>query len=338
MDLRVDIQDPVTSALNITLQAPDGTRDVMFNRESNGTQLTGIYFDSEEVTKISLAGSDPLSGRFHPEGSMETFNGKVVNGTWSLIVSNDAGGAAGTLVGWGLIPTYLTNTSDGTDVISGGSGVRDLVNYQGRSANLFVTMMSGADDGQSGENDNVGANLADVEDCYLANGNDTIYGLDDPVNWDDIRGGAGNDTMYGLAGDDSLRGQDNNDTIYGGDGNDTIQGNGGVNYIDGGNGSDWITYGAASSNVIANLSTGTGSWTGTTDTIVSIENLTGSSKNDTFTGTTGDNILNGGNGNDTLIGLDGSDTLDGGAGTDTLDGGPGFDFCRNGETKTNCEA
>ena len=50
------------------------------------------------------------------------------------------------------------------------------------------------------------------------------------------------------------------------------------------------------------------------DTLISIENLTGSAFDDTLTGDGDDNVLSG---------LAGDDTLDGGAGNDTLDGGDG---------------
>jgi Ca2+-binding RTX toxin-like protein len=53
------------------------------------------------------------------------------------------------------------------------------------------------------------------------------------------------------------------------------------------------------------------------DTLISIENLLGSSFNDVLIGNTGDNALQGGAGNDTLNGGLGNDTLDGGSGTDT---------------------
>jgi Ca2+-binding RTX toxin-like protein len=333
VDMWVDIQDPATGSLYISLETPSGIRDVMFDRTSNGTQLTGTYFDSEAVTKINLAGSKDLSGRFHPQGSMETFNGQVANGTWSLLVSNLSGGSPGVLAGWGLQITYLTNVSDGNDRLSGGVGILDLVNYQGRSANLNVTMMTGVNDGQAGETDDVGASQADVEDCYLGNGNDSLTGTGS-IN--DLRGGTGNDTISGLAGDDLIRGQDLNDSLFGGDGNDTIQGNGGTNTIDGGPGSDWMTYAGSGSGVTANLSTGSATSAAFIDTIVSVENLTGSSRNDSLTGDGGNNVINAGNGDDFLWGLAGSDTLNGGGGFDTIDGGPGNDACSNGESLTSC--
>ena len=54
------------------------------------------------------------------------------------------------------------------------------------------------------------------------------------------------------------------------------------------------------------------------DTLISIENLTGSAYNDHLIGNSGANVLIGGDGDDTLNGGAGSDTLDGGDGNDTV--------------------
>ncbi len=56
-----------------------------------------------------------------------------------------------------------------------------------------------------------------------------------------------------------------------------------------------------------------------------IENLTGSSLNDTLAGDNLANVLQGGAGNDTLMGAGGNDTIHGDAGNDTISGGDGND-------------
>jgi Ca2+-binding RTX toxin-like protein len=55
-----------------------------------------------------------------------------------------------------------------------------------------------------------------------------------------------------------------------------------------------------------------------TETVSSIENLTGGSAGDTLVGDSGANVLSGNGGDDTLIGGAGADTFDGGIGTDTV--------------------
>jgi Ca2+-binding RTX toxin-like protein len=66
------------------------------------------------------------------------------------------------------------------------------------------------------------------------------------------------------------------------------------------------------------------------DTLVGIENLTGSDYNDTLIGSTDANILTGGLGNDTIYGYGGDDTVYAGAGNDTIYGGLGNDLIYGG--------
>lgn len=135
--------------------------------------------------------------------------------------------------------------------------------------------------------------------------------LEDTIlNIENVKGGCGNDTLVGdglsnellgLAGDDLLRGGAGDDWLIGDVGYDTASyagDNGGVTV-------SLMTVG--SQNTI-----GAG-----IDRLVSIENLTGGTYNDTLTGDLGNNVLRGGDGDDVLNGRAGSDRLDGGAGTDT---------------------
>ena len=87
--------------------------------------------------------------------------------------------------------------------------------------------------------------------------------------------------------------------------------------------------------VDVNLATGTGTGGHAEgDSLVSIENLTGSAYNDTLTGNAATNVIDGGTGDDIIhggVGLDdGNDTLTGGAGDDTIQGGIGDDIMRGG--------
>ena len=66
------------------------------------------------------------------------------------------------------------------------------------------------------------------------------------------------------------------------------------------------------------------------DTLVSIENVTGSAFDDSITGNGGANVLTGGAGHDILSGNDGDDSLSGGDGDDLLNGGAGNDVLDGG--------
>ena len=152
--------------------------------------------------------------------------------------------------------------------------------------------------------------------------NATAPTADDSSNG--LNGSAQADLLTGLGGDDWLSGGAGNDILNGGDGSDTV---------DYGNGN-------GSAGVIVNLQTGvaTDNW-GATDTLVSIEELNGSTLNDTMLGDgnnnslegrSGNDVLNGAAGNDWVSGDDGNDTLSGGAGDDNHDGGVGNDILNGG--------
>jgi Ca2+-binding RTX toxin-like protein len=119
------------------------------------------------------------------------------------------------------------------------------------------------------------------------------------------------DTIFGFGGDDMIFGFGGDDLINGGRGADTINGGAGI---------DTARYGDSSESVVVSLATGVGlGGTAEGDRLISIENLTGSSFDDTLIGAIGGNVLNSAGGNDRLMGGEGPDTLIGGEGRDTAD-------------------
>lgn len=129
--------------------------------------------------------------------------------------------------------------------------------------------------------------------------------LGTPLN-DLLIGTTGDDVIAGLGGSDVIYGLEGNDRLCGGDDNDLLLGRAGNDLLDGGPGLDSALFGG-SANITANLGTNTASGEGN-DTLADIENLAGSSGNDSLTGNGGNNILNGGLGNDQLNGAGGMDT------------------------------
>ncbi|MFN0192473.1 MAG: beta strand repeat-containing protein [Aestuariivirga sp.] len=115
-----------------------------------------------------------------------------------------------------------------------------------------------------------------------------------------MEGSAGVNTLTGLGGDDKLFGLGNNDLLWGGLGADAL---------DGGSGSDTATYAGSTAGVTIDLAADTASGGAAAgDTLDGIENLIGSSFNDTLTGDAGANGLIGGAGADTMYGGRGDDT------------------------------
>ncbi|HEY9344325.1 MAG TPA: calcium-binding protein, partial [Inquilinus sp.] len=111
------------------------------------------------------------------------------------------------------------------------------------------------------------------------------------------------DEISGRGGADALNGLGGNDMLYGGDGNDVLRGGIGADYLDGGSGIDTASYYTGSVGVVISLVTGLGSGgEAQDDTLVSVENLSGSQGNDSLVGDGVANVLQGWNGNDVLTG------------------------------------
>ncbi len=157
---------------------------------------------------------------------------------------------------------------------------------------------------------------ADVRDCLTIAYGAVIENATGSNFNDTLIGNTAANTLIGAGGHDSLQGGGGNDVLSGGLGNDTL---------DGGSGIDLASYSSIGGAVTASLLTNTASDAGGFDTLISIENITGSAYNDNIVGNAGNNILTGLAGIDTLIGGAGNDTLVGGLGNDSLDGGAGTD-------------
>ena len=112
-------------------------------------------------------------------------------------------------------------------------------------------------------------------------------------------------------------------------GNDKLTGGAGNDFIDGGSGNDTAFFNTIAAAVFVDLQglgfTGFDAIGHGFDELVNIENVTGSSRNDTIKGNADGNVLSGLAGDDLLIGRNGNDTLRGGTGIDVLIGGNGDD-------------
>ena len=154
---------------------------------------------------------------------------------------------------------------------------------------------------------------------------------------DTIYGTAAGDSISGLGDEDFLSGLGGNDTLAGGLGDDFLNGGLGDDRIDGGSGSDMADFSGAANGVTVDLNTqGSAQNTGEgSDTLVSIENLFGSSYSDTLTGNASANYLHGYDGGDDLLdGQGGADVLEvqrfatSSAANVTMQGGDGNDTIR----------
>ncbi|HEY9344605.1 MAG TPA: calcium-binding protein, partial [Inquilinus sp.] len=222
---------------------------------------------------------------------------------------DDLSGLAGndTLIG-GAGDDHLTGGS-GADQIDGGAGI-DLVDYAG-SAAVTINLSTGTASG----GDAAGDVLSGIENVYGAFVVNDILTGSAGNNLLDGRGG--DDVLSGLGGVDILLGNDGEDILNGGDSNDVLYGEEGADQLDGGAGIDTASYYLRPEAVVVDLAAGTGSGGAAEgDTLVGIENISGSQGSDIISGDAGANTLQGWTGNDVLRGRGGADKLDGGIGTD----------------------
>jgi Ca2+-binding RTX toxin-like protein len=256
--------------------------------------------------------------------------------------------------------TYGATAAEANNVLNGGLGT-DTVSYSQAPAGVVVAV-NGA-----GQN-------------TVGGGTDSLSGFENLAGStfnDSLAGDAGDNVLTGWTGDDTLDGNLGTDTAdysgapsgvtvdllsgsaSGGDGTDTLSeiedvvgsafddvlsGDAGNNGLDGGDGVDQVSYQFAPAAVIVDLNSGIASGQGT-DTLANIENVKGSSFNDSILGTSGDNKLQGAQGDDELVGRGGDDNLGGsggddlirgGGGDDGLKGGPGDDFLAGGRGTDTC--
>ncbi|MXO47480.1 hypothetical protein GRI69_04320, partial [Erythrobacter vulgaris] len=203
---------------------------------------------------------------------------------------------------------------DGKDTLVGGNG-NDRASYLSASAGVTVSLaLSSAQDTRGAGVDTL-ASIEYLTGSFFA---DTLIGDEN-----------GN-ILSGEFGNDWLNGGDGRDYLYGGAGWDTFDGGGGNDLLNGGNGNDRASYLSAWAGVTVSLALegaqntlGSG-W----DTLVSIEDLTGSVHADVLTGSDDDNQIFGAGGADHVIGGFGDDLLLGQDGDDVIEGQAGWDMLR----------
>ncbi|MBV7555192.1 M10 family metallopeptidase C-terminal domain-containing protein [Pseudomonas sp. PDM28] len=223
----------------------------------------------------------------------------IENLTGSNYIDRLTGNAAANLLSGGAENDTLDGGA-GNDVLNGGTGADGMTGGDG--SDIYYV-------------DNASDVVVETNATASTGGSDMVYSslgaytLSDNVE-------TGRLLATGVA---ALTGNALNNILYAGAGN---------NVLDGGTGVDTAFWLYAGSAVSVSLAVTTAQATGGSglDTLIAIENLTGSNYNDTLTGNAAANVLNGGSGNDTIDGGAGNDVLDGGAGVDRMTGGDGSDL------------
>ncbi|UKJ76024.1 calcium-binding protein [Azospirillum brasilense] len=284
--------------------------DVLYGGEGDDTLLGGAGND-----RLGEGGSYWSNDRYDGGDGDDTLEGGFGSDTLiggagndSLSVGDDyngdlldGGDGDDTLVG-GMGDDTLIG-GDGDDVLSGGGGHNVLIGGDG-----IDTVDFGAGSGPI---------AVDLSNGGVQHGgwmSDSLSGIEN------VRGGAGNDTLIGDAGDNQFSGGAGEDSLDGAAGNDSLEGGAGADTLIGGEGTDTVAYSGSAGGVTVDLVAGTGAGGDAEgDRISGVEDITGSSHDDHLTGDGGANRIDGAAGDDTLIGGAAADTLIGGEGTDTAD-------------------
>lgn len=297
------------------------------------------------VQGISLANTGVITGLTNhglligPSMNAVIYNGGSIFGN-SLGISIEFSGIytivnTGTIVGSSFRAVFAEDFSSSLNVTNSGTiygiaGIYSLGNTLVTN-NGYIYGTSEAAIVLGGNNDTIINNgfLQGPAAVAMGAGNGFFDGRNG-LQFGQVVGGAGNDTLFGGVGADDLAGGDDNDQLMGG---------GNLDRLDGGNGFDFTRYdlGGAVTISLADSSANTGDAAG--DVFISIEGVIGSQfadvivgdgANNTLLGLGGGDAIAGGGGIDTILGGDGIDILFGEAGNDVITGGAGGDVLRGG--------
>lgn len=339
-----------------------------------GAGIDTLVVAGASAVAINLANiADQVSGDAGIATGFEYVSATALTGDLTLtgdaVANNLKGGSGANTINAGAGNDTITGGvgndnlygEDGNDVINGGIGVDSIYGGAGNDTityNVNAAVLDGGDGIDTlvlSGSDVVTIDFSNAQHQVSSNGivsgfeyingagltSDLTLTGDDAAN--NLRGGAGANTIYGLGGNDTITGGISTDTLYGGDGNDSIVGGGDADSLYGEAGNDTITYDA--NDVVIDGGAGvdtlvmTGSAALTIDLTSAVNQISGSTtvtgfENITATNYTGDltifgndstNTLRGGSGVNTIYGSASNDSITGGTNTDTLYGGDGND-------------
>ncbi|MBY0339399.1 MAG: FG-GAP-like repeat-containing protein [Acetobacteraceae bacterium] len=255
-----------------------------FGDRLTGSALDNSLFGGEGLDQLEGgAGNDVLDGGAGQDTA--SYASAVTGVTISLAVAGaQANGLMGsdTLISIeNLIGSIYADTltgDNGDNTIEGGLGNDSLSGGQGNDTVSFAA---------GNYANGVTVSLTAFGAQQTGAGSKTLSGFEHATGsslGDTLTGNVATNTLAGLAGDDTLNGMGGDDVLNGGTGNDT------ASYE--GQGPSTVSLAVAGPQTVSVF--------GGADTLISIENLQGSSGNDTLGGNAGDNVLDGGQGVDTV--------------------------------------
>jgi Ca2+-binding RTX toxin-like protein len=292
--------------------------DTIFGGEGNDTILGGAGNDTVNFSEVQRdnatdAGVNVKLYDTQTDDGVGSATGEA--DTQDLLYSIE------NIVGSDYQDTFVGDSNNNT--IDGGAGI-DTVDFRvtqsNSSVDVFLNKGIDAEGNKYGDSKGDGSDiLYNIENVIGSQSNDTIRG-DELAN--KLEGFDGKDTLYGNQGDDTLLGQIGDDTLEGGEGDDTLKGGYGDDLIltglgddtidgDGDpsqseDGEDTLSYYnldlSTDEGVVVKLHQESAQDTRVAgiDTITNIENLIGTTKDDTLAGESGSNTIDGSGGIDTV--------------------------------------
>ena len=295
-----------------------------------GNGFTTIsFFDDDAAVKVDLAKGIAFAiDPGHAEAvGVDTILGGV-NGVFGsrhddIIIGSDGPRAE------------ILRGGEGNDLIDGGGGTMNVIEYRNRFTDVIVDLAAGTASDGYGDTDT----LLNIQGVRGSEGRDIISG-DGTAN--QLVGEDGDDDLFGGGGNDILVGDDNFDPWAGAFGTytqfdtgaDLLDGGVGDDRMIGGRGNDIYVVDSAGDSVEEDANGGVALVRTSLDgyrLAADVENLAIDGKTGTTAiGNSLDNRMSGNRGFDRLIGGSGRDQLNGGGGDDVLQGGNERDVATGG--------
>ncbi|WYL94824.1 MAG: hypothetical protein HEQ35_14050 [Gloeotrichia echinulata IR180] len=223
----------------------DSTTDVITELANEGTDTiqSSVTFSLEAIANVenlTLTGTSAINGTGNAGNNVITgnagnnnLNGGAGNDTLTGSIGNDTlnGDLGIDTADYSTLAQSITLLPTGIVNKAGGTGTDQLIKIEKIVANAAVTNntidASGANAGVS-INANLGTQSLTVN---AVNGPPQAVGSFTVVNFDNVTGTNGDDTIIGDGQNNLLFGQDGNDSLNGGNGNDTLTGGIGNNSL-----------------------------------------------------------------------------------------------------------
>lgn len=140
----LDIDHNWLDDLDILLIAPNGEiLELSTDNGLNQDNYIGTCFTEDATAVIGSPGTGaPFTGNFLPEGDWSDIYGSQINGTWQLVIQDDANGFQGTLLNWSMTFSPILDLSYQWETAVGLSCVNCPVTdaFPDQSTTYFLTM------------------------------------------------------------------------------------------------------------------------------------------------------------------------------------------------------